>query len=74
MNERIDKKQIEDLLLQPDQVLIWQFIIRKSVEYLITGFNGRLTIDFQNHRINSVSPQDFVAGTSQIFYQMEKLN
>ncbi len=69
--ERVNK--VEKLLTAPDQVLLWRFIIAKAEELLTNGYNARITIDFQNHRINSISSQDFIAGISQVSYHMQKI-
>lgn len=64
---------IEEQLKNADQQLTWKFILAKVSETLEIGHNCNLVINIQNHRINTVQIQDFVAGASQFAYQLDRL-
>lgn len=66
---------IEKLLKQTDeQRMSWQLILALMQETLSNGFNRSIVIDLQNHRINSVRLTDYIAGLTQLNYQIQKLD
>ena len=51
----------------------WKFIKKRADEYMDKTLTGRLVIDFQKGRINSVFDQSVIAGASAVNFYMDKL-
>lgn len=68
------RESIENLLISTEQKLYWQFVVSRVSEYIQTGFKGRIVIDLQAGRINSIADQALIAGVSQIHFYSNKID
>jgi len=61
------------ILLNDDlQRAYWDYILNQCAEYINVGRTGRLIIDFQKGKINSVQNQEIFAGLTIIEYELQK--
>lgn len=65
---------LKKYLTSEEQKKIVEYILRRSTELLKVGFSTRITIGFQNHRINDLQELNFIAGLSQSSYYLEKID
>lgn len=56
------------------QETYWEYIVKRSNEYIEKNLTGRLVIDFQKGVINSLQDQQIVAGVSALNFGLDKLN
>lgn len=68
------RKTIDDLLVTNEQKAYWQFLVVRMGEYLENGFKGRIVIDIQAKRINSIADQALIAGLTQISFYTNKVS
>ena len=68
-NSRIKTEDIKTEL----QLAYWEFIKKRAEEYQNRQLTGRLVIDFQKGKINSIFDQGVIAGASALYFYMEKL-
>lgn len=64
---------VSTLTTSADQLLAWQYVLLRSAEYLKTGFPGKIVLEFQGKRLNSVQNQEFIAGGTQLVVYTEKI-
>lgn len=55
------------------QDMYWQLIKTRADEYIDKQLTGRLVIDFQKGRINSVFDQAVIAGVSAVLFYQNKV-
>lgn len=67
------KFDINDYFTSPEQILAWELVTLKIAEMLKYELKGRILLDIQAGRINSVFPQPQIAGTSQLLFYIERV-
>jgi hypothetical protein len=56
------------------QDVYWQFIKKRAEEYGKRQLTGRLVIDFQKGKVNSIFDQAVVAGASSVLFYLDKID
>lgn len=64
--------RVRELLEGGDQKLAWDYFVLRVVEYLESGFKGRMVVDISRGRIEVVLDQAAIAGVTQLTYYMNR--
>jgi len=56
------------------QETYWEFIMKRSREYMDKKLNGRLVIDFRGGIVNGLQDQALIAGMTALNFGLDKLN
>jgi hypothetical protein len=59
---------LTNLLQHNDQQAAWEYIKLRTAEYLLSGYTGRLVLNFHNGRVQLLNDQANIAGVSQLDY------
>jgi hypothetical protein len=65
--EQVEQAEAEEQRIARD------LINAKLNECIDSGYNYKIVIDVQRHRISGIQATDFISGISQYTYQLDKL-
>lgn len=54
--------------------LQWKYVVTRLCEYMEGGFSGRLVINIQRGRIDTLHNQEVISGITQTLHYLHKLD